>query len=297
MTKANDKICIEVGSGFPAQLPPSEAQEFGRLSLIVKELIGINMPMTQKNVALINARIQKLQRVFNRTLTYKEVAHLLESGDNRVVSQIISSLTTNTTQFFRESQHFRILEAILPDMLRAKKSSGQEKEIRIWCAASSTGEEPYSIAITAREALAAYNHTSKILATDIDFQVLSHAMDGIYNIKAISEIPCQLFDRYFTIIEQDKTRKVKVKSHVASQVKFSMVNLIADRLPFKKKFDVIFCRNVLIYFDAETKEKVINSMVEVMRPGGFLFLGLSEGIAGICNDLLKRVGPSVYRKE
>jgi chemotaxis protein methyltransferase CheR len=199
----------------------------------------------------------------------------------------VNALTTNLTSFFREHHHFQIFS----DHLRASKS---HDNWRVWCSAASTGEEPYSIVMTAMEALGANAHF-KLTASDIDSKVLATAARGVYrfeNMKSVSEVQLQ---KFFLRGKGANSGMVRVKPELQRFVEFIIVNLIRDDWPFRDMFDVVFCRNVMIYFDAPTQRKVLERIHRVMTPGGLLFVGHAENFSE-SRDLFVLKGKTVYER-
>lgn len=267
---------------------PTEG-EFQKLSGFLKRLTGIHLPMNQKNVALMSSRLQKLKA--QGIPSYKELIQKLESHDKKVISRFVCAMTTNTTHFFREKQHFDYLQTFVQEKVTEKSNP----ELRIWCAASSTGEEPYGLAMVLSDLQTRFNFRFKILATDIDSVTLASAQAGVYDEKQIDGIPPPFLQRYFTKSENGEGAVYSANEALRGSIQFGRFNLLKN-YPFKGKFDFIFCRNVLIYFDKETVNDVVTKMTQVLQPQGYLFLGHSEAIAGMMSGL-KRAGPAVYRWE
>ncbi|MEW6739364.1 MAG: CheR family methyltransferase [Nitrospirota bacterium] len=213
--------------------------------------------------------------------------------DNDELVEMLNCISTNTTHFFRESHHFEYLKnKVIPELLRIKSS---EKTIRIWSAGCSTGEEPYSIAITLREALGDMRGWDiKVLATDISTKVLDAAQRGIYEYEAVSDMPEGVVRRYFLKGAGENIGKVKVRDFLKDMIRFRRLNLKDGAYPFKRKFDVIFCRNVMIYFDESMKQHVLSMFHRHLSDSGHLFLGHSETMLG--SNGFKPVFITVYKK-
>jgi chemotaxis protein methyltransferase CheR len=270
---------------------PSES-EFFKLSAALKRLTGINLPLNEKNLALMSSRLLKLRS--EGIFSYRDLLTAIEGHDNRILHLFISAMTTNTTHFFREEEHFPILVRLIKDKVQ-RQPRGSQPEIRVWCAASSTGEEPYALAMVLHDLQNQCAFTPKILATDVDFKVLAKARTAIYSDKQVETVPAAFLDKYFTRFHDNGGDWYRVNDSLKSMIQFGRFNLLKN-YPFRYKFDVIFCRNVLIYFERETVQYVIRQMTQVLQPGGYLFLGHSEAVAGMFPGL-KRAGPAVYRWE
>lgn len=271
---------------FQRASAPTEG-EFLKLSAFLKRLTGINLPMNEKNVALMSSRLQKLRA--SGFPSYKDLIQKLESHDKKIISRFVCAMTTNTTHFFREKQHFDYLQTFVQE----KASERSNPELKIWCAASSTGEEPYALAMALHDMQSRHNFRFKLLATDIDSVALASAQAGVYDDKQVEGIPSHFLQRYFKKSDTETGHLYSVNEELREYVQFGRFNLLKN-YPFKNKFDFIFCRNVLIYFDKETVNYVVRQMTQVMQPHGYLFLGHSEAIAGMMSGL-KRAGPAVYR--
>lgn len=254
------------------------------------ELAGVDLPLTPKNHALIRNRIVKLLRRHSLK-TYEQYWAMLEKGGSEIISEFISALTTNMTSFYRESNHFDFLKSTLPEILRTFGS-----EVRIWCAAASTGQEPYTIAMTACESLGDNQcHKARILATDIDLQVLKKATSGTYEEREMQGLPPTQRQKYFEKIKAQGEDYWRAKDQIHKMIRFAPFNLMSPKYEFQHKFHVIFCRNVLIYFDDPTTKKVIDSLVSCLAPGGYLILGHSES-GNVKHPQLKPLSRAVYQK-
>jgi chemotaxis protein methyltransferase CheR len=242
--------------------------------------------------ALMCARLARRLRHWGLT-TYTEYYELLTERDpqEHELMEMINAITTNKTDFFREPHHFQFLtENVLPQ-LRAQ----HQRRVRIWSAASSSGEEAYSIAITVCEALPIAEYDIKILASDIDTNVLERARRGVYPREAIERVSEEIRARYFLKGKGEQAGQVRVKPVLQSFVRFRHLNLIDPAWPMQGTFDVIFCRNVLIYFDKETQHRLIRHFADLIRPGGYLMLGHAEAMHGF-DEILRSVGHSIYQR-
>ncbi|WP_413582705.1 CheR family methyltransferase [Bdellovibrio sp. HCB288] len=280
--------------------PTSALYEFEDIQLTEKmftkfakhmyELAGVDLPFSPKNHALIRNRIVKLLRRHSLK-SYEQYWDMVEHGNKEVTSEFISALTTNMTSFYRESNHFEFLAQQLPDLY---KKFGTD--IRMWCAAASTGQEPYTIAITAHEAMQQVTGMKvRLLATDIDLQVLKKATSGVYEEREMQGLPPATRMKYFEKMKKNEVEYWRAKDSIHDMIRFAPFNLMSPKYEFQHKFHVIFCRNVLIYFDEETTKKVVDSLTSCLAPGGYLVLGHSES-GNIKHTHLKPLSRAVYQK-
>ncbi|MBC7659809.1 MAG: protein-glutamate O-methyltransferase CheR [Chitinophagaceae bacterium] len=248
---------------------------FLTLADALKRLAGINLPTNEKNLSLMASRVAPLLKK-SSLLSYRSLKSLIDQGDKEIINKFIEALTTNTTSFFREEAHFPVLKKAILERMQDPKNVGR-REIRIWCAASSTGQEPYSIAITALETLGVGSPFAiKILATDIDLDALEKASRGIYTEDELAKVPSLVKKKYFDLRETAIGHRYIAKPSLKSILTFAPLNLVETNWPFKHKFDVVMCRNVLIYFERNMVTQVVGSMTNALAPGGFLFLGHAE---------------------
>jgi chemotaxis protein methyltransferase CheR len=270
---------------------------FRKFSELIYETAGINIHEGKK--PLLQARLSKRLRATG-IKSFEEYYRYVTSPQNFAeFINFIDAISTNLTYFFREEQHFIFLEEIaLPEILQRKEKE-HDRRIRMWSAACSTGEEPYSIAMCVLEYLSKKpvkpSWDFKILATDISTRVLRLAISGVYSEERVQKVPQVLCQKYFEKISQNDEHVYKVKKALKDVVVFRRLNL-KEPYPFKGSFDVIFCRNVMIYFDKPTQQDIIIRMSHHLSPGGYLFVGHSESLAGLKHDLIY-VRPAVYRKK
>ena len=266
--------------------------EFRQLREFIHVHTGIALSEHKK--ALVCSRLSKRLR-HHALQHYSDYNVLLVENDpeGAELMAMINCITTNKTDFFREPHHFRFLaEQIFPAY---KQDPNRERPLRMWSAASSTGEEAYSLAMTALEAMPSFNELDiRILATDIDTDVLSRAASGVFSRAQAKQIPEALLRRYFLRGQGAHEAEVMAKPLLKSLVHFHWLNLQEDPWPMQEKFDVIFCRNVLIYFDKPTQQKLFQRMAGAIKKDGYLMLGHSEAMHGL-NDLFKSVGHSIYQ--
>jgi chemotaxis protein methyltransferase CheR len=268
-------------------------QLFKKFSKMVYQKCGINLHEGKKE--LLQARLNKRLRATG-VATYREYYdHITSDGNDNEIIHFLDSISTNLTYFFREPRHFEFLDdVLLPELV--KKKSLDSKRIRAWCAGCSTGEEPYSLAMCILSHLDGGRQWDfRILATDISTRVLETAMMGRYNMEKVQKIPDQLRHTYFRkCADSNGQVQFEIVPTLKQIVTFRRLNLKAE-FPFRGPFDLIFCRNVMIYFDKMTQQDLVQRMASYLREGGHLFVGHSESLTGL-NHSLSYVRPSVYRK-
>ena len=241
--------------------------------------------------SLVSARVAKLMRALGINSHRAYLKHVIADESGEEVIRMIDAISTNVTSFYRENEHFEFLK----DKARKWLYEGAGR-LRIWSAACSSGEEPYSIGITLREA--AHNDfvDMKILSTDISTQILDRARRGVYKKENVKPVPPTLLKKYFDIKGNGHERQYSVKDKIKKMVIYCRLNLSSTPFPMKGPFDVIFCRNVMIYFDNEVRQKLLSEMYRLLRPGGYLIVGHAESLTGILSDF-KSVKPSIYIKQ
>lgn len=260
--------------------------EFAAIRTYLYEEAGISLGANKRDMAA--SRLAKRLRALGLTSygAYLRAAQADDPAGER--QQFINCLTTNKTDFFRESHHF--------DFLRDTVISGlSDRRLRIWCAASSTGEEPYTLAMSVRDACPKeQGWDAKILASDIDTQVLAHAERGVYDADRTTGIPPEFMRKYLLRGTGANAGKVAARPELRELLAFRQINLIADSWPVRGPFDVIFCRNVVIYFDRDTQDKLLKRFAKLLKPGGYLFMGHSENIHWLA-DTFAPLGGTVYQ--
>lgn len=262
-------------------------EEFTRLVSYVKEHYGINLV---KKRILIEGRLNftLIERGLNSYKEYLDIVFNDKSGEE--MSHLLNKLTTNHTFFMRETEHFEYLENVVLPYL---EETIKDRDIRIWSAGCSFGNEPYNLAMC----IANYfnikktNWDCKILATDISLKALNIAKQGIYADNTLTDLPNGWLEKYFDKIDNGN---YQVKKILRDEVVFKYFNLM-DNIVYKKPFDLILCRNVMIYFDNDTKEQLINRFYDATKKGGFLFIGHAENITK--NNKYKFIKPAIFRKE
>jgi chemotaxis protein methyltransferase CheR len=256
--------------------------DFSRIRTLIHRRAGIALGEHKRQ--MVYSRLSRRLRDLGLPEFSTYLAQLEDSRDGDEWQLFINSLTTNLTSFFREAHHFPVLADL------ARKCS---QPVTVWCAAASTGEEPYSIAITLMEALGERASTARIIATDIDTSVLERASAGVFTMEQASRMPPERLRRFFNKGTGANAGKVRVRPEVAAMVKFSRLNLLDASWPVKEPVDAIFCRNVMIYFDKPTQKKILERFAPLLKPNGLLFAGHSEN-ASLVNQAFKTVGQTVY---
>ena len=271
--------------GIPQSAELSKAQ-FKKISRLVYSIAGIDMASGKQ--ALVKSRLMKRLRGLEMH-NFDDYLNFLESPQGKSERGLmVDALTTNKTSFFRENAHFTYMaEKILPVL--------QKKRIRLWCAACSSGEEPYTMSIVLNENMPNISsHDIRILATDISYNMLTKARRAVYNTSRVNGLPSSILRKYFNQVSDNGRPVYQVKKTIRRVVHFAWLNLMAP-WPMKGPLDIIFCRNVMIYFDNKTKQRLIDRFWDILAPGGYLFVGHSEGLSGISHRF-ESVRPAAYRK-
>jgi len=256
---------------------------------------GINLGDNKQH--LVKTRLQKIMRNLN-IKTFKEYYnYIVKSNENRHLIEFIDAITTNHTNFFREQDHFSYLaNFVIPEIILRKKLSG-ENRIRAWCCAASSGEEPYTVMMCLLEKISNFQAFDfKFLCSDISPKVLSAAVKGIYSKEKVKDVPNAFLNRYFEKVPKKGEPLYQVKSMLKEYLRFRIFNLMSAQFPFKGKFDFVFCRNVMIYFDSPTREALLEKILNYLVPKGYLFIGHSENITMNVKNRLKIVAPAIYEK-
>lgn len=259
--------------------------DFTRVQALIYKHAGISLHDGKH--AMVYSRLSRRLRE-TRHDSFDDYLSWLEkqTGDAPEWQEFVNALTTNLTSFFREQHHFEIFSQHL-----RSRPAGVWK---VWCNAASTGEEPYSIVMTAMESLGA-NAQFKLTASDIDSKVLAAASAGVYRLENIKNLSQERLRRFFMKGKGNNEGMVRVKPELRQMIDFIQVNLIRDDWPFKEPFDVVFCRNVMIYFDASTQRRVLEKIHRVLKPGGMLFVGHAENFSE-SRDLFTLRGKTVYER-
>ena len=267
-------------------------EDFNRLSDFVYKQSGIKMPPVKK--VMLQSRLQKRLRELQIT-SFKEYADYVfsDEGQKNEIIHMLDVVSTNKTDFFREPVHFDFLNShVLPEF----HQNQTKKNIKIWSAGCSSGEEPYTIAIVMEEFK--NNHTGfdySILGTDISSKILQDAATAIYKEERIINIPLELKKKYFLKSKDRDKKTVRVVRNLRIKANYQRLNFMGETYNLPEMFDVVFCRNVLIYFNRETQEAVINKLCTKLKSGGYLFIGHSESIIGMTVPL-EQIKPTIFRR-
>ena len=266
-----------------------QEEDFQALRALVKSLTGIHL--TEQKRELVYGRLTRRLRAL-RLRSFAEYRELL-SRDERELAELCNAITTNLTSFFREPHHFQYLREQWLAPLAAEECGA--RRLRIWSAACSSGEEPYSIAMTVLENLPSPERWDvRILATDLDSEVLERAQRGVYPLERLNGVSAERQARFFHELREGRTAGRQIASEVAALVKFKQLNLMQS-LPMKGPLDVVFCRNVVIYFDKDTQRDLFARISRLQRSGDLLFLGHSESLFKV-SESYALIGKSIYRR-
>ena len=267
--------------------------EFEQISDMVYDHCGINLHDGKKE--LVRSRLAKIIRQGRFGSFSHYMDYVAQDPSGQAFSELIDSLSTNLTSFFREPVHFDYLANTYLTELIAQKQKLNQQRLRGWSAGCSSGEEPYSIAITLLESLPDRSRWDvKLLATDISTRILKRAQEGVYERERIEPVPAALKNRYLTMTGRSGHKVFEVAPALRQVIAFKYLNLMED-WPFRGPFDFIFCRNVMIYFDKPTQQRLISRFEQALAPGGVLFTGHSESLTGIRHNF-RYVQPTIYRK-
>jgi chemotaxis protein methyltransferase CheR len=263
---------------------PMYEDDFWAISQLSYRHTGIVLGEHKKN--LVYGRLSRRIRHLGMA-SFKDYIQLIDTGTHEEFDEFLNAITTNLTSFFREEHHFDYLQStILPHIQKEGSNT-----VRIWSAGCSTGEEPYSIALTVHKHFNKPKNV-KILATDLDANVLKHGRAGVYDASRVEGLDANRLKGHF---RRDKsTGSVTAKESLKDMIVFNRLNLLGD-WPMKGQFDVIFCRNVLIYFDKETQKSLVQRYVNILKPKGYLIIGHSENITRL-NEDIEFIGQTIYRK-
>jgi len=271
-------------------------QDFLRLSHLIESTIGIRMPRSKK--LMIESRLLRRMRVLGLRSHHEYCEHLTspQMFDNELV-HFLDLATTNKTSFFREPEHFVFLEQrVLPTLLREQRRTGVHP-CRLWSAGCSSGQEVYTLAMVAAQFFAAAHESVEleVLGTDVSRRVLAQAREATYPEDELGPVPFELRSRFFLKSKDRARRLVRVAPEIRSRTRFAHLNLMGEQSAGGRPFDVIFCRNVLIYFERERQQAIVGRLCRELAPNGVLFVGLSENLHGL--DLpLRTIGRSVYAR-
>lgn len=258
--------------------------DFERIRTLIYKHAGISLAPIKKD--MVYSRLARRLRVLGYT-TFEQYLSHVEKKDVAEWETFVNSLTTNLTSFFREPHHFEILIRYLRKL--------ESRPARIWCSAASTGEEPYTLAITACEAFDSMTPPVSIIASDIDTNVLATAEKGIYPAERVEKLSEERLRRYFLKGTGAQSGLVRVRPELQQLLSFTRINLLDARLPLQGQFDVMFCRNVMIYFDKPTQYAILKKFAPLLKQDGLLFAGHSESFLHAA-DVFRSLGRTVYER-
>lgn len=277
---ASDGLAVQGGEGKEFLFTQAD---FERVRRLIYEHAGIALGSGKQE--MVYSRLSRRLRVL-RIGSFDAYLRALEADPgSQEWEQFTNALTTNLTSFFREAHHFPVL---------AEHVKAQGGQIEIWCCASSTGEEPYSLAITLCEAFGTLTPPARILATDIDTQVLAKAEAGVYPLERVSGLSAERLKRFFLRGKGPQAGYVRLRPELRRLISFKPLNLLADSWSLKGPFDAVFCRNVMIYFDKPTQGQILSRFVPLLKPSGLLFAGHSENLSFVTRDF-SLIGKTVYQ--
>jgi chemotaxis protein methyltransferase CheR len=278
-------------AGIVLTIPELSDAEFIQLSQLVHRHAGINLSPQKKE--LVRSRLTKILRT-RAIPNFKEYYRMvLQDSSGAELAHLLDAISTNQTAFWREPRHFEFLAQELLPVWRRQKTG--PLRWRFWSAGCSSGEEPYTLAMVILHALKSADTTGvKIHASDINTQVLAQARQGVYPLARVDPLPLEWRRQFFQKGMNRWEGFVRVKAEVRQMVEFFRLNLM-ESFPFKEEFDVIFCRNVMIYFEKATQTELIGKFYSCLKPGGYLFIGHSESLCNI-NHRFAYVKPTIYRK-
>ena len=261
---------------------------FNTFRSIIYEKSGISINLNK--VALVSARVSKRMRELGISDDKTYLQYVLEDESGEEIVNLLDVISTNVTSFFREREHFEYLSSLIKQWYE----EGQRR-FRIWCAAASTGEEPYSLAMTIADALNGRSADVRILATDISTRVLRKCIDGRYSEEKVESVPTHLRNRFMEKMKDGSRVIYSVKKEIRNVLTFSRLNLSEPPFPMHGPFDAVFCRNVMIYFDNAVRSRLLADIHRLLRMDGYFFVGHAESLTGILSGF-KAVVPSIYNK-
>jgi chemotaxis protein methyltransferase CheR len=279
------------GLGLQQDSGSMDSTTFNKLRSMIYDRCGITLRDTKKT--MLSARIRKRLRSLSLSNFADYLDFLVNEADEDEWVELINVVSTNVTAFFREPHHFEELQKAVDQWARA----GQRR-MRFWSAASSSGQEPYTLSIVIKRALSHAGHNdvdAKILATDISTQMLSICKLGQYNAEAIKPIPAEERNRYFTLDRE--TGMYQVSPALRKMITFARLNLTEAPYAMKGPMDAVFCRNVMIYFDNTVRSRIIDQVLRLLKPGGLFMIGHAESVQGPQLKDFTRIGASMYRKK
>lgn len=286
---------MQVGEALLNQQDAISERDHKRVANFIKRTAGIQLPANKRY--LIEGRLRKRQRLlgYSELKAYLNFVFESDEGQGERIN-LIDAMTTNKTDFFREPEHFNYIQQQIMPELAAQRKTGWAKPLRIWSAGCSSGEEPYTLAMVLSEARRRHpGFRFEITATDISPSVLEKARRAIYEHERIEPVPVGLRRRYLLKSAKKANNLVRMAPEIRQQIKFSEFNLLQDKFNFRHSFDLIFCRNVMIYFSRENRLALVGRFTQSLCAGGYLFIGHSETLTEQIKQL-EQVVPTVYQK-
>ncbi len=261
-------------------------KQFQKICALVNKASGIKLKAGKE--ALVKTRLNKRLRVLGMQNFETYIKHIESAEGKQEFAVMIDQMTTNKTSFFREVAHFDFLRASLLPKLK-------HRPMRLWSAACSSGEEPFSLALLLKEELEDIDTRNiRILATDISTRMLERASRTIYGEGTLRDLPKGFLQKYFIPVDKESPRTYQLRGDIRAMVQLSRLNLMGP-WPMTGPFNIIFCRNVMIYFDRDTQQRLINRFWDLLAPGGFLFVGHSEGLSALSHKF-QYIQPATYKK-
>jgi len=268
-------------------------EEYERFRKLVYAKSGINLG--NKKMNLVQSRLGKLIRSEGLESFHQYYEHVRRDTGGKELGRLLDAISTNTTHLFREERHFALLREAIHNWLADERWRAENDSLRIWSAGCSSGEEPHTIAMVAHDAM--QNHPKfelKILATDLSHEMLTCAKSGMYSADDLKAVPDSFIRRYFRRVRGDPKARVQLIPDLMKLIRFAPFNLMSQTFPFRRGFHVIFCRNVMIYFDQKTRQCLVRKFAIHLKKTGYLMIGHSESLTGL-NQPLDYVEPAVYR--
>ena len=263
-----------------------DAATFEQFRALVYQQSGIALQANKES--LVAARVAKRMRALGLPDYAAYLRHVQDDPSGEELVHLLDAISTNVTSFFREPAHFDLVTSLVQHWV----DHGVTR-LRFWSAACSTGEEPYTLAMVIDQALAGRTIDWKILATDLSTRVLQRAQAGVYDAERLTQVPVELRQRYFAPVAGAAVRQWQVARELRDKILFRRINLSTPPFPMKGSLDVVFCRNVMIYFDAPTRTRLVNEIHRLLKPGGHLCVGHAESLTGVATPL-KSLRPSIY---